>query len=75
MRKPDWMPVAGVIVSPGTAKSVIPSSTVMYTHYVTNTGTAIDLFTLTYASSNGWAVGGLVNVGLNPARDSSFKSS
>lgn len=68
VRKPDWMPIAGVIVSPGTAKSAIPSSTVMYTHYVTNTGTAIDLFTLTYASSNGWAVGGPENVGLEPGK-------
>lgn len=68
VRKPDWMPVAGVMVSPGTAKSAIPSSTVMYTHYVTNTGTAIDLFNLTYASSNGWAVGGPVNVGLEPGK-------
>ena len=68
VRKPDWMPVVGVMVSPGTAKSAIPSSTVMYTHYVTNTGTAIDLFTLTYASSNGWAVGGPVNVGLEPGK-------
>ncbi len=66
VHRPDWLPLAGVMVSPGTAKSAIPGTTIMYSHYVTNTGTHVDAFQLTYMSSNGWQVDGLANVGLAP---------
>ena len=49
---------AGVQLLPDRQGSVTPGQTMVYTHTVVNTGSAVDTFNLSYASSEGWTVNG-----------------
>lgn len=44
----------GVIIEPDNTSTANAGDTVLYTHWVTNTGSVTDTFTLTTESSNGW---------------------
>ena len=47
----------GVLIAPDNAASGPAGQTVTYTHYVTNTGSLADTYTLDSSSSQSWAVG------------------
>lgn len=57
---------AGVDLSLGTAKQVVPDTTVHFTHRITNTGNGPDTFALSYHASAGWTVSGPESVALDP---------
>ncbi len=46
--------VVGVTFEPDRNGTGIPGGTVTYTHFITNTGNAADVFDLTYTSSGSW---------------------
>ncbi len=48
--------LVGVVLDPDQQRIASPSSTVIFTHVVTNTGTVTDSFALSARSSNGWVV-------------------
>lgn len=48
-------PQAGVALAPDRASTSLPNTVISYTHTLTNTGNRQDTFTLSLASTHGWA--------------------